>query len=77
MKTGILKTNGVHLQPHEFHTVRLLLDNGYDVELVPTAHIKGLQMPDIMLNGVPWEIKVEAKIPSNIIFRMQHTNLRM
>ena len=54
---GKLIQNGVHLEPHEFNTVRLLLNNGYDVELIPPSRIKGLRMPDIILQGVPWEMK--------------------
>ncbi len=57
MKKGILKTNGVHLQDHEYATVKLLLQNGFDVELIPPSQIKHLRMPDIMMNGIPWEIK--------------------
>lgn len=57
METGILKTNGVHLEEHEYATVKLLIENGFDVELVPPSRIKGLRMPDIMIQGVPWEMK--------------------
>ncbi|MCR5399062.1 MAG: hypothetical protein K6E68_05940 [Lachnospiraceae bacterium] len=32
-------------------------ENGYDIELIPTHEIKGLRMPDIMLLGLPWEMK--------------------
>lgn len=55
MEKGTLKTNSVHLQTHEFHTVKLLLESGADIELVPTSQIKGLKMPDVMINGIPWE----------------------
>ncbi len=54
---GILKQNGVHLREHEYSTVKLLLESGYDVELVPPSQIKGLHLPDIIMQGVPWEIK--------------------
>ena len=47
----------VHLADHEYKTVKLLTENGYDVELIPPSVIKGLRMPDIMINNVPWEIK--------------------
>ena len=47
MKKGILKQNGVHLEKHEFKTVELFLNLGYDVELIPPSGIKGLHMPDI------------------------------
>ena len=57
MKKGILKQNGVHLRDHEYATVKLLLENGFDVELIPPSEIKGLRMPDIMMNGIPWEMK--------------------
>jgi len=57
MKKGILIQNKVHLKEHEYNTVKLLLENGYDIELIPPSAIKGLRMPDIMMKGVPWEIK--------------------
>ena len=57
MKKGTLIQNGVHLKEHEYKTVKLFLENGFDVELVPASNIKGLKMPDIMLQGIPWEMK--------------------
>lgn len=57
MEKGKLKQNGVHLQEHEYATVKLLLENGYDIELIPPSQIKGLHLPDIMMQGIPWEIK--------------------
>lgn len=59
MSFGKLTSNGVHLQQHEFKTVQVLLQNGYDVELLhgPAVSVKGLRTPDIMIGGIPWEIK--------------------
>lgn len=57
MGKGLLKQNGVHLKDHEYRTVKLFLEKGYGVELIPPSIIKGLQMPDIMIQGVPWEMK--------------------
>ena len=57
MKKGILIQNGVHLRDHEYATVKLLLENGFDIELIPPSQIKHLRMPDIMMNGIPWEMK--------------------
>lgn len=54
---SILTQNGVHLKNHEYLTVKTLLDLGYDVELIPPSNIKGLKMPDIMLQGQAWEMK--------------------
>lgn len=56
-KKGTLTTNKVHLQSHEFHSVRILLESGFDIELIPPPRIKGLHLPDIMMSGIPWEIK--------------------
>ena len=67
MRTGILKTNGVHLQPHEYQTVKLLLANGYDVELLPPSAIKGLPTPDIIIDGRLWEMKAPLGSSRNTI----------
>lgn len=56
-RQGKLTQNHVHLKEHEYATVKLFLEQGYDVELIPPSRIKGLRMPDIMLQGVPWEMK--------------------
>ncbi len=57
MKRGKLKQNGVHLQEHEYVTVKLFLEMGLDVELIPKSQISKFRQPDIMMGGVAWEIK--------------------
>ena len=57
MSKGILIQNGVHLLAHEYETVKLLLQNGYNITLIPPLQIKGMNTPDIELNGVVWEMK--------------------
>lgn len=57
MKTGILKQNGVHLQDHEYATVKYFLDRGYDVILIPAVQVKGMKTPDIEFDGIVWEMK--------------------
>ena len=52
-----LTQNGVHLQEHEYVTVRLFLEMGLDIELIPKSQIKKYRQPDIMMGGVAWEIK--------------------
>lgn len=54
---GKLTQNKVHLEDHEYDTVKLLMANGYDVELIPPSKIQGLRMPDIMMLGTAWEMK--------------------
>ena len=57
MEKGKLKQNGVHLEEHEYQTVKFFLEQGYDIELIPPSKIKHLQMPDLIMQGVPWEMK--------------------
>ena len=79
MKRGTLKQNGVHLQDHEYATVELLLDLGYDIELIPQSQIKYYRAPDMMMSGVPWEIKApegssSKTIKHNIQNALQQSN---
>lgn len=57
MGKGNFKPNKVYLKPHEFETVKVLLEAGYDIELIPPSDIKGHHRPDIILNGAEWEMK--------------------
>ena len=57
MEKGKIITNGVHLEDHEFDTVKLLRDQGVDIELIPQSQIKGLRRPDIVFQGISWEMK--------------------
>lgn len=57
MVKGALIQNGVHLEDHEYETVKYFLDLGADVELIPPSQIKYLRMPDIIMNGISWEMK--------------------
>lgn len=58
MQEGHLEQNKVHLEKNEYKTVKFLLDQGYDISLIPPSQIKGMTTPDIMINNRPWEIKV-------------------
>ena len=57
MEKGKLTQNNVHLQDHEFATVKIFLEQGYDIELIPRSQIKYYRTPDMMMNNIPWEIK--------------------
>lgn len=61
MERGKLTQNKVHLRDHEYQTVKVFLEEGYNVELIPQSKIKGFQTPDIVLLGVAWEIKSPIK----------------
>ncbi len=57
MEKGTLKNNKVHLKDHEYKTICFLLEQGYNIELIPPLQVKGFHTPDLVLNGVSWEMK--------------------
>ena len=57
MEKGKLQQNGVHLQEHEYATVKLFLETGYDVTLIPPVQAKGTNTPDFEMLGIIWEMK--------------------
>ena len=67
MEKGDLKQNGVHLLEHEWHTVKFLLEKGYNIELIPPLRIKGVRTADIAIHGVLWEIKSPTGSGKNVI----------
>ncbi len=54
---GKITPNGVSLEKHEYATVLLLTEMGYDVELVPRSNREGEHTPDIIIDNVKWEMK--------------------
>lgn len=73
---GTLRQNGVHLQEHEFATIKALLEKGLDVELIPPSQIKGVYLPDVVVNGIPWEIKAPEGNSKQTIKRNVQNALR-
>ena len=57
MKKGRIIPNGVILEKHEYKTILLFTEMGIDVELIPKSERKGIHAPDIMMDGLKWEIK--------------------
>lgn len=54
---GKIIPNGVILKTHENATVVFLTEQGFDVELIPKSNQQGVHTPDIIVNGIKWEIK--------------------
>ena len=73
---GKITPNGVVLEAHELATVVFFTELGHDVELIPRSNIEGLHLPDIIMDGLKWEIKApkgEGKwVIKNTIQRAQH-----
>ena len=57
MAIGKLTQNGVHLQEHEWKTVKTFLDIGKDISLQPPIQAKDTNSADMWMDGVLWEIK--------------------
>ena len=90
MKRGKIIPNGVILEKHEYKTVLVFTEMGYDVELIPKSNIKNVHTPDIKMNGIEWEMKAPkgegrwllentiqkaAKQSSNIIIDLQRIKI--
>ena len=56
-KFGKIDTNGVELEEHEKETVAYFLKLGHDVELIKPTYTPKIRNPDIMMNGIIWEMK--------------------
>lgn len=57
VERGKIIPNGVVLKAHEFATVIFFTEMGFDVELIPKSNIEGLHLPDIIMEGLRWEMK--------------------
>ena len=57
MKKGKIIPNGVILEKHEYRTILLFTEMGVDIELIPKSEKKGVHAPDIVMNGLRWEMK--------------------
>ena len=57
MKKGKIIPNGVILEKHEYRMVLLFTEMGVDIELISKSEKKGVHAPDIVMNGLRWEIK--------------------
>ena len=64
---GKITPNGVSLEKHEYATVLLLTEMGYDVELVPRSTREGEHTPDIIIDNVKWEMKSPTGETKNTI----------
>lgn len=73
---GKITPNGVSLEKHEYATVLLLTEMGYDVELVPRSNREGEHTPDIIIDNVKWEMKSPTGETRNTIKNIIQSALR-
>jgi hypothetical protein len=57
MKKGKIIPNGVILEKHEYKTILIFTEMGIDVELIPKSERKGIHTPDVIMDGLRWEMK--------------------
>ena len=44
-------------QKHELETAGYFAERGYDIEFIPPSNIPEVHRPDIIMNGLEWELK--------------------
>lgn len=58
-KKGIIRTSELHIPPteHELATASYFAEMGKDVDFIRPSNIPGVYRPDIVMDGIEWEIK--------------------
>ena len=56
-KVGRVTFNGVILAAHEYDTVLVLVNEGYDIELLKPSLTKYVKTGDFLMIGLTWEVK--------------------
>ena len=56
-KTGKIIPNGVSLEKHENDIVVFFTNHGKTIELIPPSNTPGAKTPDILMDGIYWEMK--------------------
>ncbi|MCL2094741.1 hypothetical protein FWH13_01350 [Candidatus Saccharibacteria bacterium] len=53
----VIKTGGLNVWPHEQLMADILAAAGHVVEFLPPATTDGTQTPDVLIDGLKWEMK--------------------
>lgn len=73
---GRANFNGRELESHEKKTIKLLVDYGFDVEVIIPSNIPGSRNPDILLFGTFWEMKGPRSTNENTIKTKFHKAIK-
>lgn len=57
IKTKIIIPNGIDIWPHELKTAQALAKSGFTVKFIQSTKIDHNKSPDVLINGLKWEIK--------------------
>lgn len=66
-KRGHYCKNGIGLESAEENTIRYLCQFGFSIDCIKPLNIKRIKNPDVLLNGVVWEIKTPISDNKNTI----------
>lgn len=56
-------------EKHELETAKFFAELGYDIEFIPPSNIPEVHRPDIVMEGIEWEIKSPMGKSKNTIRR--------
>ncbi len=59
-------------QKHEFETAKYFADMGKDIIFIQPSNIPGVYRPDIIMDGIEWEIKCPQGKAKRTIYKNYH-----
>lgn len=71
-----LISHNVRLEWHEYFTISYFLDRDKHIELIPPSHTPGTHSPDLIMDGVAWEVKTPRGKAKTTIERTLHRAAR-
>lgn len=74
-KIGRISTNGVDLEVHEYSTILLLAEYGFDIECIKKNHTPKTRNADILMLGTIWEMKSPESSNPKTLKKRIHTAL--
>ncbi len=63
------KSGGLVLRKHEQSTVEFLQEKGFNLKVIPPSNVTGVKTPDLLISGIPWEMKSITKSNTKTIER--------
>ena len=71
-KIGRISTNGIKLEPHEYSTMILLAEYGFDVECAKKTDTPKTNNADVIIMGTVWEMKAPETVNRATLKKRMH-----
>lgn len=71
-KMGMIKNDGVRIEPHEYDTALFLTNYGFRIEVIRPINIPKTKSPDFLIAGALWESKSPVGSGKSTIPRQFH-----